>query len=549
MKTNRFTSAIVMALAISLASCSRQSSSDQEAEQSTGSVPLFDDLGSHHHAVTTPNEMAQKYFDQGLRLVYGFNHDEAERAFRETARLDPKCAMAWWGVALALGPNINLPLDPERNQRAIDAVQKAQSLLSNASEPERAYVAAIAKRYSADPKADRVKLDREYGSAMKELSQHYPEDNDAAVLYAESLMDLKPWQLWTADGRPREGTEEILKTLESVLAREPNHPGANHYYIHAIEASPNPEKGLASAQRLKTLVPGAGHLVHMPAHIFIRTGDYDGAVEANATAVRADEAYISKTHAQGFYPTMYYIHNFQFLSAAAAMAGRSREALESAAKAVSLAAPMVQHEPMAEYVLPWSIFAMARFEKWDDILAYPRPADFTLTTLAFWHYARGLAHVAKANLSEAAKDRKELAAVESKVPEEFQLNLNRARSLLAIASSILDARLAEAAGDQNSAFRYWKKAVELQDGLKYDEPPAWYYPVRESLGGAYLRARRYPEAEQVFRRDLEINPNNARSLLGLREALHSQSKDIEKVSRRFEDAWKNADIKIGIDSL
>src|SRR5688572_4156083 len=336
-------------------------------------IPLFDDLGAHHHAVTTSNEMAQKYFDQGLRLVYGFNHDEAERAFREAARLDPGLAMAWWGVAYTLGPNYNLPMDAKRNGAALEAVQKAQSLQAGASENERAYIAAVSTRYSSDQSAGRADLDRAYGNAMKDLHAKYPEDNDAAVLYAESLMDLKPWQLWTSDGKPQEGTTEILRVLESVLARDPNHPGANHYYIHAIEASPNPEKGAPSAERLRTLVPGAGHLVHMPAHIDIRTGDYNAAIDANAKAAQADEAYFARTKKDGVYPMMYYTHNFQFLSTAASMLGQSQKALDAAAKAVANVQHMAGHDPMAEYVLPWSLYAMVRNAKWDDVLKYAQP--------------------------------------------------------------------------------------------------------------------------------------------------------------------------------
>jgi len=358
-------------------------------------VPLFNDLGTHHHAITTSNAQAQQYFDQGLRLVFGFNHDEAERAFREAARLDPSSAMAWWGVAVALGPNINLPLDADRNIRALDAVQRAQGLARGASEIERRYVEAIAARYSSDPAAKREDLDVQYSRAMRALSKRYPADDDAAVLFAESMMDLKPWQLWTADGLPQEGTPEILRTLETVLARSPTHPGANHYYIHAIEASPDPAKAKASAERLKTLVPGAGHLVHMPAHIQMRTGDYQGAADANATAVAADERYIARTGANGTYPMMYYTHNFQFLAAAAATIGQCRAAVEAGDKAAAVVAHMAGHDPMAEYVLPTPIFARARCGQWDAILALAKPADTTPVTLAFWLYARGLAHLAR----------------------------------------------------------------------------------------------------------------------------------------------------------
>jgi tetratricopeptide (TPR) repeat protein len=512
-------------------------------------VPLFEDLGSHHHAITTSNEMAQKYFDQGLRLVFGFNHEEAERAFREAARLDPNNAMPWWGVAYALGPNINLPLDEVRNQRALDAVQRAQSLLSSASEQERDYVAAIATRYSAGSVSDRATLDRNFSNAMKELSARYPDDNDAAVLYAESLMDLRPWQLWTVEGKPQDGTEEILKTLESVLARDPNHPGANHYYIHAVEASPNPEKGAASAERLKTLVPGAGHLVHMPAHIHMRTGNYEGAIEANANAARVDEAYIARTNAQGIYPMMYYTHNFMFLSAAAGMVGQTQKAIEAAAKAVSIAAPMTGHDPMAEFVLPTSLFAMARSARWDDILAYARPPETTPTTLAFWHYARALAHLQMGNLQQAREDRTAFDSVRSKVPQNFMLNLNRADDLLTIAAAVMDARMAAASGNRNAAIAHWRRAIDVQDRLIYDEPPAWYYPVRESLGGEYLRSRRFADAERTFRQDLEKNPNNGRSLFGLREALQAQSKSADNIGRQFEEEWRNSEVQLSIDTL
>jgi tetratricopeptide (TPR) repeat protein len=440
---------------------------------------------------------------------------------------------------------------PEQNAQALEAVHKAQSLRSRVSQAEAAYIDAIATRYSADPKADRAQLDHAYGEAMKALSQRYPDDNDAAVLYAESLMDLKPWQLWSHDGKPAEGTAEIVKILEAVLARNKNHPGANHYYIHAIEASPNPEKGLASAERLKSLVPGAGHLVHMPAHIFIRTGNYNGAIDANANAARADEAYFERTKVEGVYSMMYYTHNFQFLSTAAAMIGESAKALDAAAKAAKNVEHMIGHDPGAEYVLPWPLYVMARCQKWDDIVSYPKPADTTPSTLVFWHYARGLAYIAKNDRNAARKEREDFEAARSKVPADRMLNTNRAHDLLSIAASVLDARLQSAAGDSKSALNHWMKAVEIQDRLVYDEPPAWYYPVRESLGGEYLRMKRYTEAEKVFRRDLEINPNNPRSLFGLSEALRSQSKNVEaeQTRRRFENEWRSSDIQIRTATL
>jgi tetratricopeptide (TPR) repeat protein len=547
MTARRFTiTFLLLTLTALCVSCGKQN----EPAKPQASIPLFEDLGVYHRAVTA-NEQAQKYFDQGLRFIYGFNHDEAERAFREAARLDPNCAMAWWGIAYALGPNYNLPMASEQNAKALEAVQKAQALRSRVSDAEAAYIDAVATRYSADPKADRAQLDRAYVAAMRALSQKYPQDNDAAVLYAESLMDLKPWQLWTRDGKPAEETPEIVKILEAVLARDPNHPGANHYYIHAIEASPNPEKGLASAERLKSLVPGAGHLVHMPAHIFIRTGNYNGAIDANANAARADEAYFARTKAEGIYSMMYYTHNFQFLSTAAAMIGESAKALDAAAKAAKNVENMIGHDPSAEYALPWPLYIMARCEKWDDIISYPKPADTTPSTIAFWRYARGLAFTAKNDLNGARKERSEFDAAMSKVPADMMLNTNRAHDLLSTAASVLDARLLSAAGDSKSALNHWMKAVEIQDRLVYDEPPAWYYPVRESLGGEYLRMKQYAVAEKVFRRDLEIHPNNPRSLFGLSEALRGQSKNTlaEEAKRRFENQWRSDGVQVRVGTL
>jgi tetratricopeptide (TPR) repeat protein len=535
---------LALIFTLSVLSCSPQ------PQPSTSTVPLFDDLGTHHHAVSTKNELAQKYFDQGLRLTYGFNHDEAERAFREAARLDPNLAMAWWGVANALGPNINLALDDERNKRALDAVAKAKALIGNASESERAYIEAIAVRYSADPNAKRIDFDHQYAKAMGEVYKKFPNDTDAGALYAEALMDLKPWQLWTTDGKPREETLQILEILEAVIKLDPNHPGANHYYIHAVEASPNPEKAAPSAERLHSLVPGAGHLVHMPAHIYIRTGNYAGAVDANAHAIKVDEAYIARTKAEGVYPLMYYTHNFMFLSAAAGMLGRTSEAMGTASKAVGIATPMAGHDSMAEYVLPWTFYAMARNSRWDEILAAPRPPDSTPSTAAMWTYVRGLALIAKNDAAGAKKASEEFAAARARVPKDLMLNTNRAEDLLTIAAAVLDARIARLSGDHAGAISQWESAIKVQDALIYDEPPAWYYPVRESLGAEYLLMKRYADAEKTFRRDLEINPNNPRSLFGLAQALKAQGKsDAADVQRRYEEAWKAAELQLDIGEL
>jgi tetratricopeptide (TPR) repeat protein len=386
------------------------------APASANAVPLFDDLGSYHRAISTKNRAAQRYFDQGIRLLYGFNHDEAERAFREAARLDPQCGICYWGVGLTLGPNINLPMDPDRNVKAVEALAKAKAPAARASAVERALIDALAVRYSADPAADRAKLDEAYADAMTGVYRRFPADDDVATLYAEAMMDLRPWKFWNADGTPAPGTEAIVATLETVLKRNPTHPGANHYYIHATEASKNPERGTASAKRLETLVPGAGHLVHMPAHVYMRTGNYAGASDANAKAVAIDEKYIKANNVQGVYPIMYYTHNQQFLAAAAAMEGRSAVAREAAQKTTDLAIPVAKEMPMAEFVVPWAMYFALRFEKWDDVLAMPKPDDALPTAVALWHFGRGVAFAAQNKLDEANGEKTAFHDAAAKIP-------------------------------------------------------------------------------------------------------------------------------------
>jgi len=514
-------------------------------------APLLDDLGTYHHAVTTRSERAQKFFDQGLRLVYGFNHDEAIRSFREVARLDPDCAMAFWGVALALGPNINLPMDAEHNRQAFEAIEKARALSSKASAPEAAYIRALSARYSLDPAADRGVLDRAYADAMRALSRGYPDDLDAATLYAESLMDLRPWRLWSADGKPAEGTEEIVSVLESVLERSPLHPGANHYYIHAVEASPTPGKALASAKRLESLMPGAGHLVHMPAHVYMRTGNYAGAVKSNRLAAGVDELYIAAHDVKGMYPLMYYDHNLHFLSMAAAMAGDSKSAREASLKLVEDATPAVRAMPMGEFYLPSALYVSLRFQRWDEVLRYPEPEAAFRTTRALWRYARGVAYAARRDAKSADAERTAFSGERDQVPADAAFNLNLSRDVLTVASFVLDARIASAGGDTAGALEAWGKAVDAQDRLAYDEPPIWYYPVRESLGGELLRAGRAGEAADVFRTDLRKNPGNGRSLFGLWKSLEGMKKtrDAQKARLDFESAWKGADVVLRVDDL
>jgi len=530
---------------------SQQADHPMKMPDTEKSATLMSGLGSLHHPVSTINAEAQRFFDQGLGFIYAFNHDEAVRSFKQAADLDPKMAMAHWGIALALGPNINLDVDPGREQAAYDAVQKALSLSAQAPENEDAYIEALAKRYSADPKADLKKLAIDYKNAMGELVKRYPDDLDAATLYAESAMDLHPWQLWTSDGRPAEGTEEIVATLESVLRRNPNHVGAIHYYIHAVEASPNPERALAYAPKLPTLMPAAGHLVHMPAHIYERTGDYGSAARSNVEAAKADEAYIKASGLQGVYPMMYYSHNLHFLAVANSMAGRYADAIDAAQKLEAHVRPYVKNMPMAEGFVPTPMLIMVRFHKWDEIRTLPQPDASLVLTNTVWHFARGMAYATIGNVEKAAIERDALSHAVKSIPPEAAFGLNPAGKILSIAENVLSARIAAAKRDNKTALALLRKAVEIEDSLAYDEPPAWPMPVRESLGGALMTSGDYVAAEQVFREDLQRNQRNGRSLFGLMERLKAQKKDYPAmmVQREFENAWKNADTKLTVPDL
>jgi tetratricopeptide (TPR) repeat protein len=523
------------------------------AEPPAAAVPLFNDLGTYHRPVSTKNPTAQKYFDQGLRLVYAFNHDEAERAFREAARLDPHCAICFWGIGLTLGPNINLPIDPERNAKAVEAMAKAKAV-APAAGVERALIDALATRYVADPAADRAKLDEAYAKAMGEVHKKFPLDDDVATLYAEAMMDLRPWKFWNADGTPAPGTQEIVATLESVLKHDPLHPGANHYYIHATEASPNPGRAMDSAKRLETLVPGAGHLVHMPAHVYMRTGNYAGASEANAKAAAVDEKYIHDNHIEGVYPIMYYTHNLQFLAASAAMEGRSAVSLDAAKKTTEIALSVVKDMPMAEFVVPYAMFFSLRFQKWDDVLAMPQPDASLPTAVALWHFGRGVAFSGKKNLDDAKAEKKAFDEAAAKVPADATMGLNTSKDLLAVASAMLDAALLEVNNDTDYTVPAWRKAVKAEDKLAYDDPPAWFYPIRESLGVALIndgRGDAVNEAVNVFKEDLKRNPGSGRSLFGLAEALKKQHQGEEaaKIMVEFRKAWARADIPESLPAL
>jgi tetratricopeptide (TPR) repeat protein len=509
-------------------------------------VPLFDNLGAHHHAITaTP--LAQRYFDQGLRLVYAFNHDEAIAAFRTAAQLDTTCAMCWWGIALALGPNINVPMDSAQLAPALDAVRAARARAAHASPGERAYIDAVALRYSPDPKARRGALDSAYARAMGEVARRDPDDADAATLYAEALLDLRPWDYYAADGTPRPGTAEVVSVLEGVLRRVPNHPGACHYYIHAVEASARPDRALPCADRLASLMPGAGHLVHMPAHIYMRVGRYADAVAANRHALHADRSLIDRRHPEGLYPLLYPAHNAHFLWSAATMAGESAVALQAAREAgEAVPLDVIRQNPPFEFILPTPYVALARFGRWEELLREPAPPEDLRYTTGLWHYARGLAYAATDRPDSARAERTALAAIAAATPADRVVSLNSAATLLRLATNALDGELAARQGDAAAAVRSLTAAVQLQDGLTYDEPPGWYYPVRQSLGAVLLRAGQAKEAEAVYREDLRRNPENGWSLFGLARSLRAQGRasDAAAVDARFARAWAQADVKL-----
>ena len=520
---------------------------------------LIDGFGDVHHSVSTNNREAQRFFNQGLALVYGFNHDEAIRSFKRAAELDPQLAMAHWGVALALGPNINMDVDAEHEKAAYEAVQRARVLAPRASESERAYIDALAKRYSNDPKADLKKLALDYKNAMADVARRFPDDLDAATLYAESLMDLRPWQFWSRDGKPAEGTEEIVSILEGVLRRDPQHIGANHYYIHAVEASSHPEWALPSAQRLKVLAPAAGHLVHMPAHIDIRSGNYDAAARSNAYAAEADREYFKMTGQQGMYPIMYYSHNLHFLAVAHSMQGRFQDAKRAAYQLDAHLSQFLTGDgptvdavlPILDPFLPTPILIMVRFHQWDDILKSPAPDQRLSATTAIWHFGRGMAYAATGKNDSAENERNIMVSGANALPADKMYGLNTARNVLGVAENILSARIAMAKNDKRAAIEFLNKALKAEDSLNYDEPEDWYIPVRELLGGALLRNGEYSEAEKVFRAELEKHRRNGRALFGLAESLRAQGKQHAAglIQREFEESWKNADIRLRVEDL
>jgi len=534
--------------------CLGATAQDYPSHMKAAPVTLMAGLGNLHHPVSTKNPEAQKFFDQGLRLIYAFNHDEAARSFQHAAELDPKLAMAYWGVAEAVGPNYNDPADPDRFQHAHNAVQKAVDLSGSATPSEQAYIKAMAKRFPADPNSDLKKAAEDYRDAMRQLVATFPDDLDAATLFAESGMNLHPWGLWHHDGTPEAGTEEIVATLESVIKRDPNHLGAIHYYIHTVEASNNPERALAGANKLASLAPGAGHIVHMPAHIYIRTGDYEAAVQTNEQAADVDRTYIKASGAQGIYPLMYYSHNLHFVAICGAMNGRYVEARHNADLLVANVGPHVKDMPPLEGFMTIPMAVEIRFHHWNEILKMPAPDPAMKTATVFWHFGRGLALAGTGEITEAEAEYKIVSAAEAATPPDlvFQMPINnKAKDIIKIAEDVLGAKIAMAKKDSTTAIAMLRDAVAIQDKLNYGEPPDWFYPVRENLGGALLVTGDAAGAEKVFREDLDRNPRNPRSLFGLQQALLLQKRDYDAgfVQKQFDDSWKGGPQELKLDDL
>src|SRR3989440_12772158 len=525
-------------------------------EMHPGSKPatLMSGLGDLHHPVSTSNPQAQQFFDQGLRLIYAFNHDEAAHSFQRASELDPKLAMAYWGIAEAVGPNYNDSASDDRFKQAHEAIQKAVDMSANASPSERDYIQALAKRFPPEPNSDRKKSAEEYRDAMREVVKKYPDDLDAATLFAESGMNLHPWGLWHHDGSPEVGTEEVVSTLESVIRRDPNHMGAVHYYIHAVEASPNPERALAGANKLASLAPAAGHIVHMPAHIYIRTGDYETAVKTNEEAAAVDRAYIKASGVQGIYPMMYYSHNLHFIAACSAMNGDYAEAQKNGEMLAAHVGPHVKDMPPLEGFMTIPIAVDVRFHRWGDILKMPQPDPAMKTATVFWHFARGMALAATGKVADADAEYKIVSDAEEATSPDVVFSMpvnNKAKDVLAIARDVLGARISLARKDNATAIAKLQSAVATQDTLKYSEPEDWFFPVRESLGAALLMNGDAAGAEKIFREDIETHPRNPRSVFGLQQALKAQKRDYDAgfVEKQFQSSWKGQGAQLRVEDL
>jgi tetratricopeptide (TPR) repeat protein len=521
------------------------------AAPAAGGAPLFNDLGTFTRGVSSQNEQARKYFSQGMTLTYGFNHSEAARSFREAARLDPKCAPCYWGVALVLGPNINLGMQEGDVAEAFSASRKAQELAANATPLERALIDALVVRYVPKPVANRAELDLAYANEMRKVAKQYPDDADVQALFAESLMDLSPWDYWLPDNSPKPTTVEVVAALERSMQLNPNHLGALHYYIHAMEKV-SPEKAVDEADRLWPLAPGAGHLVHMPAHIFIRVGRYKDAVDSNLQASAADKSYVEQCNVQGFYPLAYYPHNWHFVWAAGTLMGNKVHALDGAGHTDHLTMGAPKGDPafggVFQHMGLSAVFAATRFGAWDRIDAMPKPDAAQIYPIGMWHQARGSAAAARGDLATAEKELREVKRIlaDPALAKIYVSTLNRADQILGIAERMLTADIAARRKDYTAAIAALEAAVQMEDSLGYQEPEDWHYPVRLPLGQVLLDAGRPVAAEAAFLADLKKHPENGWALFGLEKALRAQGKtaDADAAQRRFDAAWKHADVKL-----
>ena len=511
-------------------------------------VPLFEGLGTTGRKVTTSSADAQRYFDQGLCFLFAFNHDEAIRSFHRAAELDPDCPLAWWGIALAHGPHINFPvLPPERNKLALEALAKAQKLAGKGTPSEQALIAALATRYAESPPEDRKPLDEAYAAAMRKVWQKYPDDADIGSLFAESLMDLRPWDLWLPAGKPQPGTEEVVATLERVLTQSPRHPLAIHLYIHAVEASSQPERAIEPADRLRDLQPGLGHLVHMPSHIDVRVGSWKKAIQANAKAIEADARYRAQSPEQNFY-RVYMAHNHHMLAYAAIMRGQSELATKSINNMVrEMPAEWIKENAgMADGFTAMPLEVLVRFGRWKEVLDAPEPPEYLPFSRAMRHCARGIAFAALADVEKAGLEQSQFLLARAQVPAEARVGNNAASDVLAVGEMLLAGEILVRAGKFDEGVRALQVAVEREDRLRYSEPPDWIHPVRHALGATLLSAGRAEEAEKVYRTDLQRLPNNGWSLYGLSQSLRMQKKESEakQLDLKFLDAWSEADVKI-----
>jgi tetratricopeptide (TPR) repeat protein len=543
----RSTLAIVAAAGVALAAGCATDASRRPAAVAGDKPALYEGFSGYARTVSTDSAEAQRWFNQGIQLLYGFNHDEAIRSFQKAAEIDPDCAMAWWGIAYARGLHINNPqMGEEQSRLAYEAAQEAVRRVESASPVEQTLIRAMSQRYAWPVPEDRRPLDEAYAAAMQRAYEEYPNDADVGALYAESLMNLQPWDLWTHDGEPKGRTLEIVDVLERTMTLDPHHPGANHFYIHAVEASPWPEKATPAAERLSALVPGSGHLVHMPSHIFIRTGRYGDAAESNKRAIDADESYFALAPEPDFY-SLYFLHNVHFLAYASMMEGNYETAL-AAARKIETQIPedfLRKNVKFADGFMPTTLHVLVRFGKWEEILREPAPPKWRLLSRAEHHYARA---VALANLSRVPAARRELErfdSVVSQMDDEWRMGNNPASSVVGIARNMAAGEIAFKSGDHEEAFRLLREAVAMEDKLVYDEPPGWMQPVRHALGALLLADGRAAEAAEVYREDLVRHPNNGWSLLGLDQALRLEGKlaEAERIASKLSLAWSRADVK------